>query len=588
MESVWRVYAKRADFASIAKQFNIDQVTARVMRNRDVVGDAAIKMYLNGTIADTHDGSLMKDMDKACKIISEKINSGRKIRIVSDYDVDGVTSNYILLDGLKNAGAMVDYEIPDRINDGYGINERIIENAYADGIDTIITCDNGIAAFPAIELAKKYGMTVVVTDHHEVPYDVDDAGEKVYRLVPADAVVDIKREDCEYPFKCLCGAGVAYKFIRQLYSVMGISWTDETRYMDILAIGTVCDVMELVDENRIFVREGLKLLEHTHNIGLRTLIDLCGLSGKKLYAHNLGFIIGPCINATGRLDTAKEGLKLLLCEDEKKATEIATKLVKLNEERKEMTNKGVDLATLLAKEQYVADDVLVIYLPDLHESIAGLVASKIKDKFYKPTLIFTDAKDGLLKGSGRSIEGYHMFDALNNHKDLFVKYGGHALAAGFSIQKDKLDELRTVLNADKFLNDEILTPKVMIDVAMPFSYVSYDLIDDLEKLEPFGNGNEKPVFAQSNLRLINGRLLGKDNRYIRLTFADDKGNRVEAMEFDAAGFIDCIKLWFSEQECDKMLKGQPNEIVLDVCYYPVVNEYMGRRSIQIKPIKYHR
>lgn len=588
MDAKWTVCGKRADFKEIGKKFGIDQVVARVIRNRDVVGDDAINMYLNGTLDMVHHPTLMADMEKGCRLMAEKIHDRKPIRIISDYDVDGVMSNYILLDGLKRLGADVTYEIPDRVADGYGINERMIEDAYRDGVDTIITCDNGIAAFPAISLAKRYGMTIIVTDHHDIPYELDDENNRHYKLVDADAVIDIKREDCPYPYKGLCGAGVAYKFIRCLYDTMGVEWDDPEKYIEMLAIATQCDVMELTDENRIYVREGLKLLRRTKNIGLKSLIYQNGLGGKQIYSYHLGFVLGPCINAAGRLESAREGLKLLLCEDETEAMNMAASLMELNIKRKGMTNDGVTDAVEKVERELRDDTVLVIYLPKLHESLAGIVAGRIREQYYKPVFVMTDSEEGLLKGSGRSIEGYHMFDALSEIKDILEKFGGHELAAGLSIKTDRLCDMRRLLNENQHLTREQLTPIVRIDVPMPISYISIPLVEQLKLLEPYGKGNEKPLFAQAGLGIKSARVFGAEGKYIRIQFQDDDGTTIEAVDFDGIKFQECIKVWFNDEECGKMLKGLPNHIKLDVAYYPDINEYGGRKTVQIKPVMYRK
>lgn len=588
MESKWVVYGKKADFKAIGEQFNIDQVIARVIRNRDVIGDDAIDMYLRGSLKNVHNPALMADMEKGCQIIRDKIIEKKHIRIISDYDVDGVMSNYILLKGLMEAGALVSYEIPDRMQDGYGINERIIRDAYEAGVDTIITCDNGIAAFSAVELGKELGMTIVVTDHHEVPYEVDENGEKHHALVPADAVIDIKRVDCGYPYKGLCGAGVAYKFIRHLYKLMDIDWPDEGKYLEMLAIATQCDVMELTDENRIYVKEGLKLLARTANLGLQALLEVNQLKGKPLYSYHLGFVIGPCINATGRLESAKRGLELLLCEDKEKAYELADELKQINITRKDMTNKGVDDAIALVNSNDEIDNVLVIYMPALHESLAGIVAGRIRETFYRPVFVITDGEGDMVKGSGRSIEGYHMYDALTECKDLLTKYGGHELAAGFSLEKRNLEAFKKRLLEKQKLTEDELTPVVRIDVPMPLSYITPKLVDELALLEPFGKGNEKPVFAQAGLGVKSARLMGAEGRFIRIYFQDEHGFVMEGIDFNANKFIDYIKMWFSDEECDKMLSGLPNNIKIDVAYYPDINEYNGRCTLQIKPVLYRK
>lgn len=587
-EAEWRMHAVRADFNGIAKEFHIDPVAARVMVNRGVSTPDAIRQFLNGTLSDVGDPALMADMTKAVGIMEAKIRGGKKIRIISDYDVDGVMSNYILLMGLREAGANVSYEIPDRKLDGYGINERMIEDAHADGVDTIITCDNGIAAFPAIELGKKYGMTVIVTDHHEVPYETDDAGARKYLMVPADAVVDIKRPDCPYPYKELCGAAVAYKFIRALYSEMGLAWPDEKKYIEYVAIATVCDVMALTGENRIYVREGLKLLPLTDNHGLQALLSLNGLEKKELSAYHLGFVIGPCINATGRLESAKEGLALLLSETREEALAKAEKVVELNNERKDMTKAGTEEAIAQVETMHASDHVLVVYLPKLHESLAGIVAGRVREAFYKPVFVITDAENGGAKGSGRSIEGYHMYDALTEVSHLLTKFGGHELAAGFSLPREKIDDFRKELNAREHLTEQDLTPVKRIDVPMPTSYASIALVRDLEKLAPFGKGNEKPLFGELRLGIRSASTFGKEGQFIRMKLVGAEGFTAEAVDFDAKSFIERIKMWFGEEDCDKMLRGLPNGIKIDILYYPEINSYGGRESVQIRPADYRK
>ena len=587
MEAVWRVQAKRADFNALGQQFNIDPVVARVIRNRDMETMEDYDRYLYGGMELAHNPGLMKDMEKACKLMIDKINKGKHIRIISDYDVDGVMSNYILLEGLKKAGAYVSYEIPDRMTDGYGINERIIRDAYKDGVDTLITCDNGIGAFSAVELAHELGMTIIVTDHHEPPVTEDEHGNSIKTFVNADAVVNPKRPDCPYPFKEICGAAVAYKFIRHMYDLIGISWEDEW-LVEMLGIATVCDIMPLRDENRVFVKKALELIQDTDNKGLKALLQVHDLTGKKINSYTFGFIIGPCINASGRLDSAKKGLELLLCEDMSRALALAEELKEINVRRKTMTEDGKAEAIALVQEQYMDDTVLVLFMPELHESLAGIVAGRIKEKFNKPTLVFTRTENGILKGSGRSIEAYNMHEKLSEHKELFLKMGGHPMAAGFSIEEDNLDILRTRLNETHGLSDEDLIPVVMIDVAMPFNYITPKLIKELDLLEPFGNGNLKPVFAQANLRVKKVRFMGEQNQYIKIWFMDEGGKTIEAIDFDAKSFIESIKLWFTEEECDKMVEGMSNQVMLDITYYPDINEYNGRTTIQLKPTRYKK
>lgn len=588
MEAVWTVYGKRADFNEIGKKYNIDPVVARVMRNRDIVGDESIREYLYGTLEDTCEPGLMADMKKGCAIAAGSIKNGEKICIVSDYDVDGVMSNYVLWDGLVHLGADVIYRIPDRIKDGYGINEKIIREAYDEGTGTIITCDNGISAGAAIALAKELGMKVVVTDHHVVPYTVDENGSRIEKLPPADAVIDIMRGDCGYPCKNICGTTVAYKFIRELYKYMERPWEDAGRYIEMVAIATVCDVIELKSESRIYVREGLKLLEHTDNVGLQALLEVCELKNKRLTSFHLGFVLGPCINAAGRLESAKQGLKLLMSNDRGEACKLARKLRELNIRRKEMTEEGVNCAISIVEEKYMEDKVLVVYMPDLHESIAGIVAGRLREHFYKPVFVITKSGDGSLKGSGRSIEGYHMADSLTEVRELLTKYGGHELAAGFSLLPENLEAFRTSLNKNQRLTAKELTPRVRLDAAMPVSYITERLVEQLHCLEPFGKGNEKPLFGQSGLGIKSVSYMGSEKQYVRINFQDEAGYVIEGVDFNGKSFIEFIKMWFGDEECDKMFKGLPNKVKLDVAYYPSINEYGGRKTIQIQPCMYHR
>ncbi len=587
MDAIWRVQAKRADFNALGQEFNIDPVVARVIRNRDIETSDEFRKYLNGGIELAHNPGLMKDMDKACRIMIDKINQGKAIRIISDYDVDGVMSNYILLVGLKNLGADVSYEIPDRMLDGYGINERIIRDAKEDGVDTLITCDNGIGAFDAVDLAKELGMTVIVTDHHEPPLMEDGAGNMIKSFVRADAVIDPKRPDCEYPFKEICGACVAYKFIRHMHAILGREWDDDY-FMEMLGIATVCDVMPLRDENRVFVKRAMELVPRTGNKGLAALLKVHDLVGKRINSYTFGFIIGPCINASGRLDSAKRGLELLLAEDEAQALRWAEELKEINATRKTMTEQGKKDAVSLVEDRYMDDNVLVVLMPELHESLAGIVAGRLKEHFNKPTLVFTRGENGNLKGSGRSIEAYNMFEKLSEHRELFLKMGGHPMAAGFSIAEANLDILRERLNATSGLKPEDLIPVVMIDVAMPFSYITTKLIRELDLLEPFGNGNPKPVFAQANLKVKKVKFMGAENQFIKIWFMDKDGRTIEAIDFDANSFINNIKMWFNDEECDKMIQGLPNMVELDITYYPDINEYNGYTNIQLKPTRYNK
>ena len=595
----WRVKQPAADIRALAEQFSISPILAHIIVNREITEPDAVACYLSDDLAYTHDPALMKDMDKGCQIMKEKIRAEKKIRIISDYDVDGITSNYILYQGLQKAGADVSYDIPHRIMDGYGMNVRLVEAAYADGVDTIITCDNGIAAETAVTRAKELGMTVIVTDHHEVPCEVTENGEKNYLYVNADAVIDPHRPDCVYPYKDLCGAGVAYKFIRHLYRVTELPWEDEDAYMDILALGTVCDIMPLTDENRIFVKHGLRKLTNSTNLGINAMKKALGLDGKPIEVHHLSFRIGPSLNSTGRLESAKEGVELLLTDDPAQAESLAQDMAKLNELRKEMTDRGVRTATDWVrkdirmiptedgvKEKKIGDDkVIVLYMPGIHESIAGLIASKLKEAFYRPTLVFTDAENGQgLKGSGRSIETYNMFDKLCEHKELFVKVGGHPMAAGFTITREALEPLREALNQDCNLTDEDLVEKLYVDESCAIKQLTLPLYEELAKLEPYGTSNARPLFGIVKMGIRSIKMVGNEGQYARCTFVDGNGTRINGMVFRGKELLDNIKVWFGDKECDKILKGLQNHALIDILYHMKKNEFNGTVSIQMEPV----
>lgn len=555
---------KRADFNAIAARFHISPVTARIIRNRDVEGEKAIDRYLNGTLEQLYDPHLMKDMDKAAALILEKIRAGVRIRIVGDYDIDGVCSTYLLYRGLTRCGAAVDYQIPERIRDGYGINESIIRKAKEEGIDTIITCDNGIAALEQVRLAKELGMTVIVTDHHEVVRDED--GSQV--LPEADAVVNPHRDDCPYPFAGICGGVVAYKLVQVLYEKNGIPEQEWKDMLEFAAIATVGDVMKLQDENRIIVRWGLKQIPHTASAGLRALVEACGLDIYDLTAYHIGFVIGPCLNASGRLKTAQLALELLLCEGMQQsacAEEMAAELKLLNEERKDMTQAGMEQAFEQVDAELADDDVLVVYLPDCHESLAGIIAGRVREAYNKPSFVLTRGED-CVKGSGRSIESYHMYQALCGVQDLLLKFGGHPMAAGFSLKEENIDEFRRRLNEQSQLTKEDFIPKIWIDVAMPLEYISEALVNELKGLEPFGQGNEKPQFAQKNLRIRSVRAIGRNNNAVRMTVVTEQGRPMEAMVFTVA---------------DQFVEEAKQSRSIDVIYYPDINEYNGNRTLQI-------
>ncbi len=560
-QAIWMLQTKRADFDGLAKRFNISPVTARIIRNRDITGEDEINRYLYGTLADLYDPHLLKDMDRAVCILREKVGNGSRIRIVGDYDIDGICSAYLLYQGLRRCGAKADYQIPERIRDGYGINESIIQRAYDDGIDTIITCDNGIAAMNQICMAKEMGMTVIITDHHEVPFD--ENGKEL--PPPADAVVNPKQATCSYPFKGICGGVVAYKLVQALYEAFGVPAGEWEDMLEFAAIATVGDVMRLQDENRILVRQGLKKISETKSLGLRKLVDACGLDIRNLTAYHIGFVIGPCLNASGRLQTAKLALELLLCQDEQKAASMADELRVLNEERKTMTRKGVEEAARQAEEQYKEDSVLVIFLPDCHESVAGIIAGRVREAWNRPTFVLTRG-EGCVKGSGRSIEAYNMYREMCGVQELFLKFGGHPMAAGFSIEEGHVEELRRRLNEQADLKPEDFIPKVWIDAAMPLEYISSGLVEELKLLEPFGQGNEKPQFAQKGLQIRSARVLGKNRNAVKLSLVTEKGLAMDGMLFT---------------EGDRFLEELGEKKMMDVVYYPDVNEYNGRRTLQI-------
>lgn len=562
----WVLLRKGADFEAISKKFHISPRLASLIRNRDVIGDEAINQYLNGTIAELYDGMQMKGMPQAVEILTEKIRDREKIRVIGDYDCDGINATYILLEGLEKLGAKVDSDIPDRIKDGYGLNQHLIDRAHEDGIDTIITCDNGIAAAKEIEYGKALGMTIIVTDHHEVPYKENEAGRR-YILPPADAVVDPRQEGCEYPFKGLCGAAVAYKLVEALCEANGQDVADLDYLLENVAIATVADVMDLTEENRILVKQGLEMLKRTSNLGLRALIQCIGLEGKKIQAYHIGFILAPCLNASGKLDTAKRALALLRAKTEREADMLAGDLKALNESRRDMTDRVVDEAMAKVEQTDIrGDKVLVIYLPDCHESLAGLVAGRVRENYYRPVFVLTDSEDGV-KGSGRSIESYSMYEELTGCGDLLTKFGGHPMAAGLSIDKENVEKFKRRLNDQCTLSEEELTEKVVIDMELPFAAITEHFIEELEYLEPFGKGNTKPVFAARGVAMQHVKIIGKNKNVAKATAIDAAGNRMEAICFhDAQEFA---------KQCER------NNGKMSITFYPGINEFRGERQIQI-------
>ncbi len=573
MHPKWILRNRNLDYDRITKKYNIDPLVAKVIRNRDIETDEDFDMFLNGTVSSCHDPLLLCGMDEGTDLMLSKLREGKKIRVIGDYDVDGVTAAFILTKGLSAAGADVNYRIPHRIIDGYGMNVRLIKEAFDDGVDTIITCDNGIAAFDAVEEAKKLGMTVIVTDHHE-PKE---------RRVMADVVIDQKLEISEYPYMDICGATIAFKFIKLLYRKLGLV-LDEELYIPFVGIATVCDVMKLQDESRIYVKEAMRLLPETKNIGLQALLRATGREGKKVSCSNLGFIIGPCINSAGRLESAEQSVELFLSEDMDEAMKIASHLVELNESRKGVCEEGMKNAIemLEAGDGFEEEKVIVVYIPGLHESLAGIVAAKLKEKYYRPAIVFTDSTtdDKIYKGSARGIDGYNLAAELEKLSSLLVKSGGHKKAAGLSILKENLEMFRIAINENADISEEDLVPKYIIDAKVPMSYFNLQNVEQLESLEPCGEGNESPVFADAGLRVTRAEIKGKNRNCLWLFTEDRNGARYRMLTFDVNGVLNDIKGWFGEPEYDKILSGAANSVVLNIAYHPEINEYMGEKSVQ--------
>lgn len=581
VEELWKLKNKKVDIDFMSKEYNTSNFLCRLMANRDILDDKTIKSYINPVYSNLNNAKDMKDIEKACLLLKEKINLGKKIRIVGDYDVDGVISVFILYKALKRCDANIDYEIPDRINDGYGINKNIIKKAYDDGIDTIITCDNGIAAISETEYAKSLGITVIVTDHHDVAFTEED-GIRNSILPSADCILNPKQEDCNYTFKKICGAGVAFKLIEVLYESFEIKKEEVYEFIEFVAIATVCDVVDLVDENRIFVKNGLEMITNTNNIGLRELKKANDLEDKEITAYHLGFIIGPCINASGRLDSAKKGLELLLCEDINKAEILAKEIVDLNEERKEMTSEGLERAIKIIESSSIKDDtILVVYIHDIHESLAGIIAGRVKEKYNKPTIILTKSEE-VVKGSCRSIEEYNIFEGLLSCKDILDKFGGHPMAAGLSLQEDKVEILRKRLNDTCNLTKEDLMKKISIDMSLPLESVTIPLIDELKKLEPFGKGNSKPIFGVKNARIKKAILMGKNKNVLKLKILTNKNIYIDAMIFNnIEEFEEKIIKKYGQDELDSLYNKNQNNLLMDFLFYPSINEWNQNKYIQI-------
>lgn len=556
----WLEIRKSGRFDEIGKKYGIDPVVARIMRNRDVTEDGEIESYLNGTTASMGNPWLLKDAKEGAELLREKIQEKKKIRIIGDYDIDGVMSTYILLQGIRELGGVVDVEIPDRIKDGYGVNEQLVEQAVADGVDTILTCDNGIAAKKELEAAKDAGLTVIITDHHEIPYQEEEQ-ERIYLIPKVDAVIDPKQEECTYPYKGICGAVVAWKLIQVLYETMGRDRQEADKFLEYAAFATVGDVMELRGENRILVKEGLKRLNQTENMGLKALIFRNQLQNREIKAYHIGFVLGPCLNASGRLDTARKALKLLCAENWQEAVALAEDLTGLNEIRKDMTQKGVEEAVnQIEQSPWKQDKVYVVYLPECHESIAGIIAGRIREKYHRPVFVLTKAAEGV-KGSGRSIEAYSMYEELCKCQELLDKFGGHPMAAGLSMQEEHIEEFRQMLNRNSVLEDGDIEPVIRFDAVLQLKDWTEERVRQLEKLEPFGNGNEKPIFAAKNLRAHHIRQVGKEGQMQKMILMDKDGTKCEAISF----------------ENHNISEGEEFRIL----YYPQINSYGGYETIQL-------
>ena len=583
----WMVINKGADFKGIGNKFHIDPVTARIIRNREVIGDEEIQSFLAGTLQELPDVHLMQDVDLLVEVLDEKIKEKAKIRIIGDYDIDGVMSSYLLYRALTRCGAKVDVAIPNRITDGYGLNRNLITEAFESGVDTILTCDNGIAAIEEIAYAKEIGMTVLVTDHHEIPFkDVD--GERIYLRSEADAVVNPHQKTCAFPYKNLCGAGVAWAVIVALYEKNGIEQKEAEDLLEFVAFATVGDIMSLTGLNRILVREGLKRIHHTTNIGMRALISQCGLLPEQIDTYHFGFVLGPCINAAGRLDTARRALRLFISEKPEEAAEIADELVVLNEERKEMTRQGVEEAKQLVEEGgYENDPVLILYLPDVHESIAGIIAGRIREYYYRPTFILTKAEDGV-KGSGRSTEEYSMYEQMCKCSDLLTKFGGHPMAAGLSLPEENVEAFRKQMNENCPFRAEEIVQTIHIDVPMPVDYVTNALVEEFSILAPFGKDNPKPVFADRNLKISRMWIIGKNQNVLRMTLISEQGRPLSAIYF---GDIETMQTYLVEQygtqEVEKAFHGRENSMQISIVYSPKINTYRDSETLQFE-IQYYR
>lgn len=582
----WFIKNNGVDPLIIAKDLGINEIISKILINRDIIDYKDIEMFLNPKLESLHSPTLMMDLELGASIIKEKIEKNKKIRIVGDFDVDGVISVYILYISLKRLGANIDFTIPDRVQDGYGINNEIIQKAKQEGIDTIITCDNGISAIEQVKRAKELGLTMIITDHHDLPY-IEEDGVKKYTIPEGDAVINPKRLDCDYPFKKLCGAGVAYKLIQQIHFLFNINPEETHLLLEFVAIATVCDVVDLVDENRIIVKKGLELINKTKNIGLKNLIIESGINNSNITAYHLGFVIGPTINASGRLESALLSLELLMEKEEDKAAQMAKNLRSINEERKRMTSEGLEgIIEKIEQSSLKNDKILVIFEPEIHESIAGIIAGRIKELYYKPTIVLTKGLEGV-KGSGRSIEEYNMFEELTKCKELLNRFGGHPMAAGLTLDEDNIDKLKIDLNSNTTLSNQDLIPKIYIDMGLPMEYINYGLVEELKDLEPFGKGNSKPIFGEKSLKINSLSILGINKNVLKLKLESKKGTTMEGMYFgDIEEFQNRLIFKYGKEELEKASKDIKNKVLLDIVYNPNINEYMGNTKLQLIIQKY--
>ncbi|ABK61841.1 MULTISPECIES: single-stranded-DNA-specific exonuclease RecJ [Clostridium] len=576
----WRLKVTKCDTKLLAKQCNISDITAKILANRKIQSEEEAKKFIKASLDDLYSPFLMKDMQQGVDIVLDAIDEGKKIVVYGDYDADGVTSTSILYKGLLEIDANVEYYIPDREAEGYGMSSNRLKILKDQGAEVILTCDNGISAVEEVKFAKELGMQVVVTDHHELPFK-EEEGERKYIIPEADAVINPKRNDCTYPFKMLCGAGIAFKFIQALYVSLGLDDSDAYKFIEIAGIGTICDVVDLVSENRIIAKNALKMMKSTSNLGLQCLMNALGINKEEIKSYNIGFMIGPCINATGRLDTAALSVELLITKDEERAKELANILYDLNKTRQEMTTRNVEeIIDVVENSSYRQDKVLVIYKEDIHESIAGIVAGKIRERFNVPTIILTKGKE-MPKGSGRSIEEYNLFEELLKCREVIEKFGGHPMAAGLSIKEENIEKLRTMLNENCTLTDEDIIPKIKIDKRIPLSSVKEELIEELENLEPFGKGNPAPLFAEKNIKVLNIRIMGKDQNTIKLTCLTNDNEKIDAIIFNRADeFKDMVEK--SLREKIETVIASPYNLKLDLIFYPMINEFNGYRNKQLR------